>query len=201
MATLRTNLNRIIRGSKVRLTSRAVAGMGTGEPPISIYSLGKDRIFMSRGQRRGYGGAMTLLHELAHATGHSSRLGRHDRAGLTQMAPEADFRFRKPILAREEIVAELTANRVAKRLGIPVSKRYAPKGGSLGTRDYIKSHGIGKKTFVYSPEEDYNYLRSTPEHRAAIVKDVREAENYLMSFVRPGKRTFRRGRPVRGGGA
>ena len=192
MATLRTNLNRIIRGSKVRLTGRAVAGMGTGGPPIPIYIPRMDRIFMSRGQRRGSGGAMALLHELAHATGHSSRLGRHDRTGLAGR----DGLQLPPIIAREEIVAELTANRVAKRLGIPVSERYAPKGGSPGTRDYVRAHEIGKTDFAYAPR-----VVSTPEHRAAIVKDMREAENYLMSFVRPGKRTFRRGRPVRGGGA
>ena len=133
--------------------------------------------------------AHTLLHELAHATG-----VRLKRPGAGRIPVSLTWNR-----AREEIVAELTATRVARRLGIPVS----PAGPRRYIRGYAKD--LDKYRLTEVPKG------RTPAEASAIVRDARAAENYLMTLaegrVLPGRvrrileRRRGRGRPVRGGAA
>ena len=124
--------------------------------------------------------AITLLHELAHAVG--PRLGR----------PPLPARGTRAY-AREEVVAELTANRVARRLGMPASERYNRRSGTRGyVREYVSDYGERRRLRT-------GRMRTRAE-ASSIMRDVRAAEDYLLSL---SGRRFRRGsgRPVRGGGS
>ncbi|MCK9496928.1 MAG: zincin-like metallopeptidase domain-containing protein, partial [Dehalococcoidia bacterium] len=56
----------------------------------------------------------TLFHELAHSTGHPSRL---DREGYQESAP-----FGSPVYSREELVAEFAAAFLCQQSGVDASR-------------------------------------------------------------------------------
>ena len=149
--------------------------------------------------RRGPARALTLLHELAHATEHPARLNR--------MVGRDSKIFGSKGYAREEVIAQLTADRVARRLGMPARLRHErrmPRTRESFTRAYVKEwldEGFGPKPKVRERRGLYGIGPRTRAEATSIMKDVKAVENYIMSFAPSGKRTFRRGRPVRGGGA
>ena len=169
-----------------RRALNAASGMGVtlvrGETPA--YELSSDVVETPR-LYPSASSVMAFLHELAHATGHPSRLKRGTRW--------EDY-------AREEVVAELTANRVAKRLGIPSRMRHSSRGYATRTsREYVKTWLGHYGRNPRDPRRGGDRPRTRAE-ATSIMKDVREAENYLMSHIDSGGR-FRRARAVRGGGA
>ena len=60
----------------------------------------------------------TLFHELAHSTGHPSRL---DRETVTQVAP-----YGSPVYSREELVAEFGAAFLSQHAGIEIEVEESP---------------------------------------------------------------------------
>ena len=168
-------LRRIVSRSNIRLRGKSPHGNAanifrTSNP--SVYLKGRAGEAVTKG-----GPAITLLHEIAHTTGPD--LGR--RASLDR---------RSPSYLREEVVAELTASRVARRLGIPAAERR-----EAGSRAYIREHRkLLNQRQPLDPAGNDALARG-------IIADVRRAENHLLGL---SGRTFKRGmrgRPVRGGGA
>ena len=142
-------------------------------------------------------GAISLLHELAHATGHRKRLGR-----------EASLGSQSRSYAREEIVAQLTADRVAKRIGMPPSmrRRFVIDGAETSSGKYVKfwagMYGRNPRDPRPPPFREGvrgTYITRTSDEAASIMKDVRAAADFIVSHAR-GRR-LKRALPVRGGGA
>ena len=221
MAVWERGIHQMLAGSGVGIDRAR-----PGSRRAAVYDAGLDSITLPRGRRRssaasggrrlhrrgggpvsslgGSAGAITLLHELAHASGHGSRLNRRAVTGKGRISARE--------YAREEVVAELTATRVAKRLGMPPSKRYNRRSGTRGyVREYVSEFGENRR-----PRTGRGGRGRTRAEAAAIVRDVRAAENYLMSLAggpsasprgpstsNPGRLLHRRraGRPVRGGGS
>jgi hypothetical protein len=102
------------RAMKLAAVSRPWAGPASAQrkglnQDGAWYAPGRDRLQIPDHTRFASASefARVLLHELAHATGHATRLGRENRP------------WHMDEYAREEMVADLTAHLVAFRLGLP----------------------------------------------------------------------------------
>ena len=170
--------------------------MGVSVSPSPKHRAGSSRYY-ARGdsievpRRLPQGGVVTLLHEMAHATGHSKRLNR-----LVPTMPG-----QRPY-AREEVVAQLTADRVARRLGMPARLRHRIRlDGKSYSRKYVRTWARRYGRNPHDPRTP-SWGESGKRTRAeatSIMKDVRAAENYIMSFAGGGR--HKRARAARGGGA
>ena len=93
----------------------------------------------------------TLLHEAAHATGHTSRLNR-DMEGV----------FGSPKYAREELRAEIASAFTAQILGIDYSQN-----------DYMENHEAYVKNWI-------GVLQNAPEELFTAIKDAEKISDYLI---------------------
>jgi antirestriction protein ArdC len=80
----------------------------------AFYEPARDRVTMpdARSFRSLDSFYHVMFHELAHATGHESRLNRRDETGAAFAA------FGSPVYAREELVAELASAMVGRSIGV-----------------------------------------------------------------------------------
>lgn len=93
----------------------------------------------------------TLLHEAAHATGHTSRLNR-DMEGV----------FGSPKYAREELRAEIASAFTAQILGIDYSQN-----------DYMENHEAYVKNWI-------GVLQNDPNELFTAIKDAEKISDYLI---------------------
>lgn len=135
----------------------------------AYYSPSKDRIVLpTPGQFKDMESfQMTALHEIAHSTGHSSRLDR----GLHHPFGTCGY-------AREEIIAEFTAAVTGRDLGIAVTPR--------------KENAQYLKSWLSNLKEDPGYvmsvLREAGKASAMIEESVENSTPWQTHP--PGKRTY-----------
>lgn len=127
---------------------------------VSIFNDGGDRAFYSPSEDRihlplpeifysEYAYNSTALHELAHATGHSSRLNR-SLVGL----------FGTPEYAYEELVAEITS----AFMGVDLSKG--------AESEHLKNHKAYVQSWISA-------IRNKPEMLTKAIKEAQTAASYL----------------------
>lgn len=132
---------------------------------VACYKPMRDRIeiYPREAARSVNGWTRVLLHEMTHATGHSSRLDR-----------DIVNRFGSPDYAREELVAELGAAFLSAEVGLP-----AQSATEFGESEHARQHAAYLQSWIAALEDD-------PDELFRAASKASAAADYLGSLIDPG---------------